>query len=284
MCQVAAPLLPLTTEAVYRGLVGDDASVHLTDWPTSAGPGRVAGTRGGDGPRPRRVQCVVSGSQGRGPTGAPAIGQLDHRGPRRRIAGAVPWHHRRRDQRQRRGSVDRSRRRRRTSSSRVVPAVLGPRVGKDVQKVIAAVKQGEWTQGRRPPESSRPAASSSREGEYSLRLVAADPIAGDDAARQHRCRRARHRPHSGARGRGCRPRSGAIRAAGPARCRPARQRPHRAPPRCTRLRFALRSSRSRSLITEPTLAVSLTFDAGRAQRRARRRTDLDRGHQGLSAP
>jgi len=36
MCQVAAPLLPLTTEAVYRGLVGDDASVHLTDWPDHA--------------------------------------------------------------------------------------------------------------------------------------------------------------------------------------------------------------------------------------------------------
>ncbi|MEO7369622.1 MAG: isoleucine--tRNA ligase, partial [Ilumatobacteraceae bacterium] len=29
MCQVAAPLLPLTTEAVYRGLVSDDSSVHL---------------------------------------------------------------------------------------------------------------------------------------------------------------------------------------------------------------------------------------------------------------
>ncbi len=35
LCQVAAPLLPLTTEAVYRGLVGDDSSVHLTDWPAS---------------------------------------------------------------------------------------------------------------------------------------------------------------------------------------------------------------------------------------------------------
>src|SRR4249919_975925 len=35
LCQVAAPLLPLTTEAVYRGLVGDETSVHLTDWPIS---------------------------------------------------------------------------------------------------------------------------------------------------------------------------------------------------------------------------------------------------------
>ncbi|HEX6476172.1 MAG TPA: DUF5915 domain-containing protein, partial [Acidimicrobiales bacterium] len=32
LCQVAAPLLPLVTEAVYRGLTGE-RSVHLTDWP-----------------------------------------------------------------------------------------------------------------------------------------------------------------------------------------------------------------------------------------------------------
>ncbi|SDP14195.1 Isoleucyl-tRNA synthetase [Nakamurella panacisegetis] len=31
-CRVAAPLLPLTTEAVWRGLTGE-RSVHLTDWP-----------------------------------------------------------------------------------------------------------------------------------------------------------------------------------------------------------------------------------------------------------
>jgi isoleucyl-tRNA synthetase len=33
LCQVAAPLLPLVTEAVYRGLTGE-RSVHLSDWPT----------------------------------------------------------------------------------------------------------------------------------------------------------------------------------------------------------------------------------------------------------
>jgi isoleucyl-tRNA synthetase len=32
-CRVAAPLLPLTTEAIWRGLTGG-RSVHLTDWPT----------------------------------------------------------------------------------------------------------------------------------------------------------------------------------------------------------------------------------------------------------
>jgi isoleucyl-tRNA synthetase len=34
LCRVAAPLLPLTTEAVWRGLTGG-RSVHLTDWPAA---------------------------------------------------------------------------------------------------------------------------------------------------------------------------------------------------------------------------------------------------------
>ncbi|MEO6570250.1 MAG: DUF5915 domain-containing protein, partial [Ilumatobacteraceae bacterium] len=33
LCQVAAPLLPLLTDHVHRGLLGDVDSVHLTDWP-----------------------------------------------------------------------------------------------------------------------------------------------------------------------------------------------------------------------------------------------------------
>jgi isoleucyl-tRNA synthetase len=35
LCQVAAPLLPLTTEHIFAGL-GDGSSVHLTDWPDAA--------------------------------------------------------------------------------------------------------------------------------------------------------------------------------------------------------------------------------------------------------
>ena len=37
VCRVAAPLLPLTTEQIWRGLTGE-RSVHLTDWPSSDGP------------------------------------------------------------------------------------------------------------------------------------------------------------------------------------------------------------------------------------------------------
>jgi isoleucyl-tRNA synthetase len=55
----------------------------------------------------------------------------------------------------------------------VVPGVLGPRVGKDVQKVIAAVKNGDWSED---PSTGAVTAGGIelREGEYSLRLVAAD--------------------------------------------------------------------------------------------------------------
>ncbi len=56
----------------------------------------------------------------------------------------------------------------------VVPGVLGPRIGKDVQKVIAAVKKGEWTED---PSTGVVTAGGIelQEGEYSLRLVASDP-------------------------------------------------------------------------------------------------------------
>ncbi len=39
-CRVAAPLLPLTTEQIWRGLTGG-RSVHLTDWPALSGPGAL---------------------------------------------------------------------------------------------------------------------------------------------------------------------------------------------------------------------------------------------------
>src|SRR5262249_28295862 len=38
VCRVAAPLLPFVTEAVWRGLTGDESgtSVHLSDWPEAS--------------------------------------------------------------------------------------------------------------------------------------------------------------------------------------------------------------------------------------------------------
>ena len=173
LCQVAAPLLPLTTEAVYRGLVGDDSSVHLTDWPTTTSlvesPALVATMD--------RVRDVCSASSAvrkatgrrvRQPLASMTIAARDAESldPFRSIIAeeinvkevvlstdldAV-------------GAFELT----------VVPGVLGPRIGKDVQKVIGAVKQGQWAQD----ESTGVVTAGGielRDGEYSLRLVAADP-------------------------------------------------------------------------------------------------------------
>ena len=62
VARVAAPLLPLTTEVVWRGLTGG-RSVHLTDWPVGGGPAarRRAGDGDGRGARRcarRRCRCA----------------------------------------------------------------------------------------------------------------------------------------------------------------------------------------------------------------------------------
>jgi isoleucyl-tRNA synthetase len=173
MCQVAAPLLPLTTEAVYRGLVGDTASVHLTDWPTGT---ELVDSR----ELVAAMDCVrevcsaasavrkAAGRRVRQPLASLTIAARDAESlePYRGIIAdevnvkdvvlstnldAV-------------GAFELN----------VVPAVLGPRIGKDVQQVIIAVKKGQWTQD----DSTGVVTAGGielREGEYSLRLVAADP-------------------------------------------------------------------------------------------------------------
>jgi isoleucyl-tRNA synthetase len=109
MCQVAAPLLPLTTEAVYRGLVGDDTSVHLTDWPDHAdfveSPALVTAMD--------RVRDVCSATsavrKAAGRRVRQPLTELTGRRGRCRHVGAVPRDHRRRGQREARRPVERSR-------------------------------------------------------------------------------------------------------------------------------------------------------------------------------
>jgi isoleucyl-tRNA synthetase len=173
MCQVAAPLLPLTTEAVYRGLVGDDSSVHLTDWPTStdlAESDALVTTMD-------RVRDVCSASS--------AVRKAAGRRVRQPLANLTiaardahllePF----------RGIIADEVNVKEVVLSTdldavgafeltVVPGALGPRVGKDVQQVIAAVKQGNWTQDETTGVVTAGGVEL-REGEYSLRLIAADP-------------------------------------------------------------------------------------------------------------
>ena len=173
LCQVAAPLLPLTTEAVYRGLVGDDSSVHLTDWP--------AGTDLADSPAlvtaMDRVRDVCSASSAvRKATGRRVRQPLSRLTIAARDAESLePF----------RGIIADEINVKEVVLSTdldavgafeltVVPGVLGPRIGKDVQQVIAAVKQGRWTQDDVTGVVTAGGVELA-DGEYSLRLVAADP-------------------------------------------------------------------------------------------------------------
>ena len=69
LTRVAAPLLPLTTEEIWRGLTGG-RSVHLTDWPDASDlpAGRRAGR--GDGPHPRGLLGGAGAAQGASPCGS----------------------------------------------------------------------------------------------------------------------------------------------------------------------------------------------------------------------
>jgi isoleucyl-tRNA synthetase len=138
---VAAPLLPLTTEAVYRGLVGDESSVHLTDWPNSTDlveSGALVAVMD-------RVRDVCSASS--------AVRKATGRRVRQPLASMTISARDAESLEPFRGIIADEINVKEvilstdldavgTFELTVVPAVLGPRIGKDVQKVIGAVKKG----------------------------------------------------------------------------------------------------------------------------------------------
>ena len=167
LSRTLAPLLPLTTEAVYRGLTGEP-SVHLTDWPVAAD-------------LPADDDLVDSMDLARDVCNAALrlrkANQCRVRQPLAELMVAVP-------------SADRLapfadfiadevnvKAVRLTDSVaavadydlQVVPAVLGPRLGGRTQEVIKAVKAGDW---RTTAEGVVAGGVALLEGEYSLRLVA----------------------------------------------------------------------------------------------------------------
>src|SRR6185437_12125358 len=141
--RAAAPLLPLTTEAIWRGLTGG-ASVHLQDWPdVSEWPDEpeLAGAMD-------LVRIVCSTA-----LGLRKAHQLRVRLPLASLTVAHP------------ASLGRF-------ELAVNPRVLGPRIGGQVQQVIRAVKAGSWTQAGDRVEA---AGVELEPGEYELKLAAADP-------------------------------------------------------------------------------------------------------------
>ncbi len=180
LTRLAAPLLPLTAEEVYRGLTGA-RSVHLTDWPSPTDlppdPALVAtmdrvrdvcsaalSVRKAQGLRVRLPLADLWVTADDAAALAPYASIIEDEVNVRRVSFAddVSTHAR--------------------YELSLVPAALGPRLGPDMQRVMAAYRAGDH---RIRPEG-HPVVGGIElvEGEYSLRLVPTDPdrsaaLAGD---------------------------------------------------------------------------------------------------------
>nr|WP_245549862.1 isoleucine--tRNA ligase [Gordonia effusa] len=173
--RLAAPLLPLATEAMWRGLTGE-RSVHLTDWPSSddlpADADLVAAMD--------EVQAVCSTT-----SSVRKANKLRVRLPLPGLTIASPTADRLRsytdliademnvksvtlsDDADAFGRVELS----------VNARAAGPRLGKDVQKVIKAVKAGDWSVSTSDDGTEVVTAGGIDlvDGEYTRKLVAAEP-------------------------------------------------------------------------------------------------------------
>ena len=167
VCRAAAPLLPLTAEAIWRGLTGED-SVHLAEWPDVSGwPDDAGLTSAMD-----LVRAVCSTA-----LGVRKARQLRVRLP---LASLVIAHPEAKslapftdliadevnvkavelsDDVASLGTFELA----------VNPRLLGPRLGARVQQVIRAVKAGDWEQAG---ERVTAAGIELEPGEYELRMTA----------------------------------------------------------------------------------------------------------------
>ena len=149
VCRVAAPLLPLTTEQIWRGLTGG-RSVHLTDWPAAdelpADPELVAAMD-----EAREIASVALSLR--------KSAKLRVRQPLAVLTVASAAHERLqqfsalladevnvRSVRITPAQVGEDDRVQRTLT--VNARAAGPRLGKQVQQVIGAAKRGDWSVGQ----------------------------------------------------------------------------------------------------------------------------------------
>ncbi|WP_312978170.1 isoleucine--tRNA ligase [Corynebacterium sp.] len=171
LCRIAAPLLPMTTEVIWRGLTGE-RSVHLTDWPSAD-------------ELPADEALVASMDAVRGVCSATSSLRKSHklrnRLPLPGLTVALPES----DALEDFASIIRDEVNVKSvtltddvsSVGRfdvVVNArVAGPRLGRDVQKVIKAVKTGNYTVA----DDGTVTADGIElvDGEFSRKLVAVDP-------------------------------------------------------------------------------------------------------------
>jgi isoleucyl-tRNA synthetase len=180
VCRVAAPLLPLTTEEIWRGLTGE-RSVHLTDWPDAEDlPEDDALMEGMD---QVRDVCSAGSALRKGAS-------LRNRLPLSQLTVVIA------DAERLKGFEEVISDELNVKSVRLLPddhpeaasygvsqrltvnaRAAGPRLGKDVQTAIRAAKAGDWSVS----DDGVVAAGGLvlEEGEYALETVASG---GDDSA------------------------------------------------------------------------------------------------------
>ncbi|WP_300010722.1 isoleucine--tRNA ligase [Pseudonocardia sp.] len=176
--RVAAPLLPLTMERMWQGLTGG-RSVHLTDWPDAGGlPHDDALVTAMD--RVRQVaSAALSLRKARGlrvrlPLARLTVAAAD-------AASVEPFVDILRDEVNVKDVVLTADVAAHGRFELAVNArACGPRLGGDTQKVIRAVKAGEWEQA--PDGTVTAGGIALLDGEYTERLVAASGRAGEETA------------------------------------------------------------------------------------------------------
>lgn len=170
LCRVTAPLLPMTTEVIWRGLTGE-RSVHLTDYPVAADfpadPKLVATMD--------LVRNVCSSA-----SSIRKAAQLRNRLPLNKLTVAVPEA----DSLEEFAPVIRDEVNVKnvelttdvdavgSFKVNVIPKVAAPRLGKDFQATLVAVKKGDY---ERDGDIVKAAGQVLQPGEYEEVLVAADP-------------------------------------------------------------------------------------------------------------
>ncbi|HSH61080.1 MAG TPA: isoleucine--tRNA ligase, partial [Acidimicrobiales bacterium] len=174
LCRVAAPLLPLVTEDVYRGLTGE-RSVHLTDWPLAdelpSDPDLVAtmdlvrdvcsaahSVRKAQGLRARLPLASLTVAATEAERLEPFVDLIADEVNVKRVIMSSDV--------EAGGEM----------VLQIVPGVLGPRIGSDVQKVIKAVREGNWS--RESDGSVQVAGRTLEADEFSLGLAPHDQRAG----------------------------------------------------------------------------------------------------------
>ena len=249
VCRVTAPLLPLTTEEVWRGLTGG-RSVHLADWPLAselpADDELVAAMD-----KVREVCSATSALRKARSSAQPAAARVADRRRRRpgRLEGfeaIVADEVNVKSVRLLAADAPEAASYGVSQRLTVNARAAGPRLGKDVQQAIKGSKSGDWSVAEDGTVTAGGLALV--EGEYTLETVAgsADDVRRRRRAAHRRLRRPGHRGHARARRRGPRPRPGPRRPAGPPRRRPRRLRPDRADRRRLRRRPGGRRARTSS--------------------------------------